>query len=135
MRNVKKVLFRRPYKKYCSTILQKQLNIQDKMHEAINKKDESLEEAIKSMAESSTRLCNTLATTLQMVAHGAARQQTAPPPLTLHMRELWYSHTTHSMDIILVVLVQTVKHLKHDIHGMLLYCNIYIVDMIILQDS
>ena len=104
------------------------------MHEAINKKDESLEEAIKSMAESSTRLCNTLATTLQMVAHGAARQQTAPP-LTLHMRELWYSHTTHSMDIILVVLVQTVKHLKHDIHGMLLYCNIYIVDMIILQDS
>ena len=54
------------------------------MLEAIIKKDESLDVAIKSMAESTTVLCNALATTLQTVAHGASRQQTGPRPHLAH---------------------------------------------------
>ena len=44
---------------------QKQLDVQEKMLEAINKKDEHLRVAIKSMADSTTMLYSTLATTLQ----------------------------------------------------------------------
>ena len=49
---------------------QKQVNNQEKMLEAMNKKDEGLDTAIKSMADSTIMLCNTLATTMQALASG-----------------------------------------------------------------
>ena len=64
---------------------QKQLDIQEKMLEAINKKDQSIDVAIKSMAESTTMVCNRLATVpCRRVAHGASTQETGPRPHLAH---------------------------------------------------
>mgnify|MGYP002804126796 CR=1 FL=1 len=97
---------------------QKQLDVREKMLEAINKKDENLHVAIKSMADSTTMLCSTLATTWQTLT-GAGMQHSVPvPPSQLsHARSRVVvppHYGSNQYGSTWVSLVHPLKHLKHD---------------------
>lgn len=74
---------------------QKQVDIQQAMLEAMNRKDEGLDTAIKSMAESTALLCNTLATTMQAITGGMQNPVQHAPLATqpqFHMNQYGYNY-------------------------------------------
>lgn len=73
---------------------QKQVDIQQAMLETLNRKDEGLDTAIKSMAESTALLCNTLATTMQAII-GGMQPPVQHAPATqpqFHMNQYGYNY-------------------------------------------